>query len=57
MTETYKRWTVNDPEPPADQVVSVDAMDCTWRLPWSKVREDAISGFAAVYILENEFPK
>lgn len=59
MTEEklYMRWTVNDPEPPLEQIVEVDALDCAWKLPWKTVREDAISGLAAVYILEDEFPK
>lgn len=49
MTE-YKLWKVGDPEPDDEQIVSVDALDCSWRLPWKTVREDAISGLAAVYL-------
>jgi hypothetical protein len=43
-----KVWNPSMPEPDPDELVSVEAMDCTFRLPWSTVRDDAISGFAAV---------
>lgn len=45
------------PEPSPEELVSVDSMDCSWKLPWKTVREDAISGFAAVYLIEKESAK
>jgi hypothetical protein len=50
----YTRWTSDQPEPDPETIVSVDAMDCSWRLPWKLVREDAISGFATVYLETDE---
>lgn len=51
---TFKLWTKGQPEPLPEQLVSVDALDCSWRLPWKTVREDALSGLAAVYIEQEE---
>lgn len=48
----YKLWTKDQPEPDPEQIVSVDALDCSWKLPWKTVREDALSGLAAVYLEE-----
>jgi NTP pyrophosphatase (non-canonical NTP hydrolase) len=50
----FIRWTKDQPEPADETVVSVDAYDCSWRLPWKDVREDALSGLAAVYLEEEE---
>lgn len=51
---TYKKWNLGDPEPDPETVVEADALDFSWRLPWKVVREDAISGLAAVYIEDKD---
>jgi hypothetical protein len=48
----FKVWTTDMPEPEPDEIVSAESMDCSWRLPWKTVREDAISGFTTVFIEE-----
>lgn len=45
-------WTPDKPEPQPDEIVMVEAMDFSWRLPWKQVREDALSGFAVVFLEE-----
>lgn len=52
MRTKFTRWTPDMPEPEPDTIVSVDALDCSWRLPWKTVRDDALSGLAAVYLEE-----